>query len=363
MSTAKSKLHVFRAGKHVSASGEVAEFSAERVAALATAYDPKVYKAPFVIGHPKTEDVAWGWVGALNADAGNLFAEDDDELPTLPEFKEMVNAGRFRNISVAIWPKGHPSSPKPEGDYLKHIGFLGATAPAVKGLTPAHFKDNDDKILTVEFGEESEIEILEKLKSILFPNSKTKRLQPAHFNEEITTMSETAEQLAAREAKLAQGEKDFAAKQLAFAETQKAAVVAAARTDAVAFAEKMAKEGKILPIAKAGIVETLVSMAGGAELEFSEDDGKGGTVKVKKTPADIFKASIEGSKPVITFHERTPAGATPTAGNVVEFRAPDGMTVDKERAALHCRVLNYAEKNKLPYDKALAAVERNADVA
>jgi hypothetical protein len=179
MSAAKSKLHVFRAGKHVAASGEVAEFSAERVAAIAAAYDPKVYKAPFVIGHPKTDDPAFGWVGALQADGGNLFAEEDTEQPALPEFKEMVNAGRFRNISVAIWPKGHPSSPKPEGDYLKHVGFLGATAPAVKGLTPAHFKENDDKILVVEFGEEDENAILEKLKNILFPNSKTKRLQPA----------------------------------------------------------------------------------------------------------------------------------------------------------------------------------------
>ena len=67
-----------------------------------------------------------------------------------PNFAEMVNDGRFPKISSSFWPPNHPSNPKPGVWYLRHVGFLGAAAPAVKGLKPASFSDEAADLVTIE---------------------------------------------------------------------------------------------------------------------------------------------------------------------------------------------------------------------
>jgi glycerophosphoryl diester phosphodiesterase len=73
---------------------------AERVAACAAAYDPARHEAPIVIGHPATDDPAWGWIKSLTFSDGVLIAEPDQALPV---------AGRpqagFR-VAMPLLPKG-----------------------------------------------------------------------------------------------------------------------------------------------------------------------------------------------------------------------------------------------------------------
>ncbi|BDZ02437.1 hypothetical protein MUTS16_35100 [Escherichia coli] len=57
------------------------------------AYDPSVHEAPLVIGHPRTEDPAWGWVKALSLSGVDLMAEP---AQLDPQFAEMVTDGRFK---------------------------------------------------------------------------------------------------------------------------------------------------------------------------------------------------------------------------------------------------------------------------
>lgn len=102
------------------------------IAAIAAAYDPVRYQAPVVIGHPDTDDPAWGWVVAATADDAGLWL--DVEL--LPEMAELVRAGRYRAVSVALWTPQAIGNPTPGVWALKHLGYLGAAAPAVKGLAP-----------------------------------------------------------------------------------------------------------------------------------------------------------------------------------------------------------------------------------
>jgi phosphoglycolate phosphatase-like HAD superfamily hydrolase len=54
-----------------------------------------------------------------------------------PDFAEGVEAGRYRYVSASFYPPSDPNNPKPGNWYLRHIGFLGAQPPAVKGLAPA----------------------------------------------------------------------------------------------------------------------------------------------------------------------------------------------------------------------------------
>lgn len=146
-----TQIHIFRAGRHTAMSGRVIAFAEADVAQVAASYDPAVHEAPIVVGHPATDDPAFGWVGALRAEGGDLIAEPRQVEPA---FAEMVRAGRFRKVSASFYPPEASSNPAPGKWYLKHVGFLGAQAPAVKGLRPAEFADDGEAVtLEVDFSE------------------------------------------------------------------------------------------------------------------------------------------------------------------------------------------------------------------
>jgi hypothetical protein len=131
-----SAFAAFRAGTHTEMNGTSVTISTADLAASARAYDPSKWKAPIVIGHPKVEDPAFGWVEKAEARG--------DELRVTPQevdasFAELVRDGRYRNVSASFWKPDAPSNPTPGVWALKHVGFLGAVPPAVKGLSPVAF--------------------------------------------------------------------------------------------------------------------------------------------------------------------------------------------------------------------------------
>lgn len=143
-----SKFQIFRAGTRTDHNGNTVTITEADVAQAAAAYDPELNQAPIVIGHPADNAPAYGWVAGLSADGGVLsadFAQVDDG------FKELVNAGRYKKVSASFYPPAHPANPKPGVWYLRHLGFLGAAAPAVKGLQPVNFCADTEGI--VEFSE------------------------------------------------------------------------------------------------------------------------------------------------------------------------------------------------------------------
>lgn len=146
---------VFMAGTRADNSGRTVTITPDDVTNIAKSYHPNFHEAPIVIGHPSDNAPAFGWVKSLSAKDGKLFAEfgemDDD-------FVSLVKAGRYKKVSASFYPPKHPSNPKPDNWYLRHIGFLGAVPPAVKGLSAINF--NDDEKGVVCFGELNEIERL-----------------------------------------------------------------------------------------------------------------------------------------------------------------------------------------------------------
>lgn len=144
---------VFMAGTRADNSGKTVTITPDDVANIASSYHPNFHEAPIVIGHPKDNAPAYGWVKSLSAKDGKLFAEfgemDDD-------FVELIKSGRYKKVSASFYPPKHPSNPKPDNWYLRHIGFLGAVPPAVKGLSAISFNDDADDVVC--FGELSEIE-------------------------------------------------------------------------------------------------------------------------------------------------------------------------------------------------------------
>lgn len=145
-------IEVFRTGYHTDSNGNSTEYSTSDIAQIAQNYNNSLEKdssaiAPIVKGHPKTDDPAYGWVEKLKVNGDKLLAKVKD---IVPEFAEEVRAGRFRKVSIALFP----------GNLLRHIGFLGAATPAIKGLEPATFADKGEYIEYSYSAEANESELL-----------------------------------------------------------------------------------------------------------------------------------------------------------------------------------------------------------
>lgn len=145
-------IHIFRPGRHTAMQGTTIDFGESDLIATANAYDPTRHEAPLVIGHPRADAPAWGWVGSLTADAHGLFATPRQLDPA---FAEMVRAGRFKKVSASFYTPDSPHNPVPGVYYLRHVGFLGAQPPAVKGLAPVNFAegDTDEGCVSFDFAE------------------------------------------------------------------------------------------------------------------------------------------------------------------------------------------------------------------
>lgn len=67
-------IHIFRTGTHTDSHGQTLTFSESDLANAVRAYNPDLHQAPIVVGHPKTDAPAFGWVQSLSSQNGNLFA-------------------------------------------------------------------------------------------------------------------------------------------------------------------------------------------------------------------------------------------------------------------------------------------------
>lgn len=142
---------IFKAGTHTSEQGEGLTFTDADLVAMASGYDRTLHDAPIVVGHPKADAPAYGWVGSLEVKAGRLVATPAD-VDTA--FSDLVRDKKFKSRSAAFYKPDHPNNPTPGQWYLRHVGFLGAAAPAVKGLKPVEFSDDDAVVFAdVEFGD------------------------------------------------------------------------------------------------------------------------------------------------------------------------------------------------------------------
>ncbi|WP_102866739.1 hypothetical protein [Pseudovibrio exalbescens] len=150
-SATTKQIEVFRPGTFLSMGGTSFSITGDELSALAERYDAKANPVPVVVGHPKTNAPAYGWVQSFSYDEASerLVAEVGDLDQA---FTEAVEAGRYKKISMSFFQPGAPSNPAGNELYPRHVGFLGGAAPAVSGLKPVEFAEGDD-VVTIEFGE------------------------------------------------------------------------------------------------------------------------------------------------------------------------------------------------------------------
>jgi len=343
-------LEIFRAGKQTDSSGKSREWTEEDLDKIVSQYEASEHEAPIVIGHPKTDDPAFGWIDRVFREGKTLFAEVTE---VAKEFREAVNQGFYKKRSISLYPDLT----------LKHVGFLGAVPPAVKGLADIKFNAAADSAICFEmspegsefsdyetaFGFRSVGRLLRNLREYLIadkgqevadrvvpnweiqglenfkdPEPEEKDDDRPSFNEnhspegdpmteqekkefealqaKVASFSETEKALADKTAE-AEAEKNRAdAAEAKLAETEKAAAEATetkAAEEVKAFAEGLVKAGKIPAAELETEIEilNLLRKSGGVR-EFSE----GGETK-SVSSFDARKAALEARKPSVDFSE------------------------------------------------------------
>ena len=134
------KFEIFKTGTHTSDKGVTKDYSLDDLNFIAQAYNPEEDEAPIVIGHPADNSPAYGWVSSLEVtEDGKLVADaPDDKLH--PDFLNAVQEGRYKKRSISLTPDGK----------LRHVGFLGGAAPAVKGLADIQFSQPSSTLIEFE---------------------------------------------------------------------------------------------------------------------------------------------------------------------------------------------------------------------
>lgn len=339
------QIEIFRSGRHTATSGKTIAFSEGDVAASAAAYDPALSEAPLVVGHPRLDGPAYGWVKGLSVADGKLVAETDQVDAA---FAAIVNQGRYKKISAAFFAPDAPNNPKPGVYYLRHVGFLGATPPAVSGLKSVAFAAEEDGVVafaSTKWGWSTVAALFRGLRDAMIADRGQDAADKALPGYSIDFLNEVADDQAddagsvspgfaapatptsatpasedavtEKEKELAQREARLKADETAL-ETQRTefAQRAAAQTklENEGFVEILVKGGKVLPAEKAALLAFMATLDAATVVEFAD---AGGTVK--KPQLDAFKAQLEARPKRVEFKEIAGAG---TDGQEVNFADP-----------------------------------------
>ncbi|HDS8137058.1 TPA: hypothetical protein QH681_003478 [Klebsiella pneumoniae subsp. pneumoniae] len=366
-SKAKATLAVFAPGTHTAMDGRTITFTPEDCIDLANSYDPSVSEAPFVIGHPSLTAPAYGWAERLEYRDGIVYAAPRQVNPA---FAEAFNAGSYKKRSLSIYQPDSPGNPKPGHFYARHVGFLGAVPPGVKGLPDAQFAEASGDNGPLEFAlpweadnlaslfqsirdwviQETTIEQADsiipqwRIQSILdSATDERKSISPLAYAEETNVdpnkkTTSTATDFAEREAALAAREAKLAADE----EVARTRQLEEKRTATVAFADGLVKGGSILPRQKTAIVEVLMNLSQ-EPLSFSE-----GETTISQSPEALLREILSTKPAVVNFSEKTGTADDPVdfadasalataAQNYQAEQAKQGRTISMTDAVNHVK--------------------------
>ena len=373
----KASIEVFRVGTFTPMGGKPITFSAEDLKSMAVSYDAETSAAPMVVGHPKTDDPAFGWADCFSFnDATGVLSADLKDIE--PSFADAVAKGHYKKVSLALFSPNSSANPKPGSYYPKHIGFLGAVPPAVPGLQPVSFADVDDAdILMFEasmdfgsfdaenvgslfrgirdffiekYGKDTADEVIPSWRidwvndldlntddSVSgFASTKTSKKKK---KEKVMSKPDNAE-FAAREAELDQ-------RQAVLDEREQEAREA----ENLAFAESLITDEKLIPANKDKVVALLnAASASDTTVSFAEGD----EVDLAQGIRDIF----ESQPKVVSFGEHDLGGDIDDNTAPLNFATADNATVDAESAALDRKAQAYMRDHPgTEYMDAVSAVQ------
>jgi hypothetical protein len=360
MKTPAATLPILPAGQHVALDGRPVEFTESVLREIAQSYNPALHDAPLVIGHPTLNGPAYGWTKSLEVRGGMLYAEPHQ---VVPEFAEAANRKMYKKRSASVYLPDSPGNPTPGKHYLRHIGFLGAMPPAIKGIPDASLEFGEgDGGVAVEFSElpytvTGVTDILRRMRDFFIEREGAERAEqlipqyqllsieaaaardPAAFAEPHTekgtdptaasavaagepaagaapragTVAPPADGSAAPtspnqettmtdETALAERERLLTERERQVADSEAQIAKQATeekRREATEFAEGLVTAGKLLPRQKGPVVELMLSLPA-APLEFSE-----GGAQVSKPGNDVLRELLTSLPKQVDFAEKS----------------------------------------------------------
>ncbi len=139
-------IEICRVGEFVDAGGSRVVVDDKFLDEAIVNFNHAHHEPPVVIGHPNLDAPAFGWTHELRRSGTRLEARFSD---TNDDFEAMVKAGAFRKRSAAFYLT--PTAT------LKHVGFLGAMPPAIKGLQNIKFSEGETVTFERSFNFNEEI--------------------------------------------------------------------------------------------------------------------------------------------------------------------------------------------------------------
>jgi hypothetical protein len=340
-------IEIFEGGYQTDNSGRGKYYSDQELDRMVNSYDPRKDEIPIVVGHPDYEPQkkfpeegkpAFGWVEGLRREGKKVLAKFK-EVPE--EFERVVRQGFWKKRSVSIRPDGT----------IKHVGFLGASHPAVKGLADIKFneKENDliyyfsenggnEMAVNVEADpREKEIQDLKNTLAGLMEQQKEKDKEIQELKTQAVS-SEFAEKSRQREEEL---------------------------SNLKAQVEKLEKEkrqkdysdfceydlgAQLTPADRSFVVDLFDICHEKGDYNFSEGGKKDAVEKCK----DFLKRNLKEHK---LFGEVATKDRVVTSGKQTKTsRYSNYSNVNQEQLELHEKAKEYAEKNNVSYEIAVEKV-------
>jgi hypothetical protein len=225
-----------------------------------------------------------------------------------PKFNEARQAGKFKKRSAAFYTD---ETGKITG--LRHVAYLGAQPPEVKGLHDVAFDDRGSGFITVDFGEDGTVadktfaeQFKEAFANLLGLNGNNNSAPKTFSEDDLKRIA--AEAAAPLQAKVTALENDLAAQRTQFAEREKALAGGEVKQRATEAITRLKSKGKWIPaFDKQGLPLVFDELAKiTASIEFGE-----GEQKKKATALETLVLFME-SAPSAVPAGRLVTGAVPS---------------------------------------------------
>jgi hypothetical protein len=349
-------IELFRAGNY----GEKGSYTAADIDKMVANYDPAKHEAPVVMGHPEMDAPAYGWVEAVKR-SGNVLLGKLKQVPD--QFSQLVDQGRFKKRSISFY-RGE------NGPSLRHVGFLGAMPPEVKGLADVKLASfSAGAFQAIEFKEEEDMDAEQVGKSVtqslkeffaeFFKGKKVVDLGEGDQSKAIeTAVTAALKPLQEGYTKLSQEFADYKK------ESEKKTATAATQTQAqfadTQIARVKAVQGSWVPaFEKMGVPQIFTELAKSeTKVTFGEGDKK-----TEKPVAEVFADFLLGLKKMVPGGVLAEPVSEKRQGNLIRFNEPKDAhsVIDQESVALAEAATVLSQKEKIPFGEALNRLRASGD--
>lgn len=344
--------------------------------------------APMVIGHPKANAPAYGWIGDIKRVGKSLSVKGSNLQDA---FATGVKEGLWPNRSVSI---GKDSN----GYYLRHLGFLGAVPPAIEGMDSIYSASDDEHFdYSVDARTPGMLSrMMRRLREFLIDEYDVETADQVLPDYQINELSDIATQL--REDNPDQLTPNFTQAptgddpMLEFSQAQLDEAVAKAKTEATAAAKETADanfaqqqqeaatilktetdkrlavefnaditgwidDGKVLPAQAEGMADFMTQLDDSDDASFEFSAGEGDKKQtLKKSPRQWFQDYMKSQGKQLHLKESAAGADDETPSSDFET---NGATVNAERLEIHNKANEYMSTHgDVDYIQAVKIVEK-----